>query len=54
MRRTSANPTTQGTSHRRSSPLNIQVTFDVQKSTDDSVIKSTEDKEVDCGDCHAV
>lgn len=54
MRRTSANPTTQGTSHRRSSPLNIQVTFDVQKSTDDSVTKSTEDKEVDCRDCHAV
>ena len=50
MRRTraSGNPTSRASSQLRSNPLNIQVTFDVQKSTDESVIKSSDDKERDC------
>ncbi|KAI6015139.1 hypothetical protein F5J12DRAFT_904452 [Pisolithus orientalis] len=54
MRRMSANPTSTDastTSHIRTNPMNIQVTFDVHKSRDESVIKSVEDKDEVC---HAV
>ncbi|KAI6041473.1 hypothetical protein EDC04DRAFT_3109721 [Pisolithus marmoratus] len=57
MRRVSANPTstaatTTTTSHVRTNPINIQVTFDVHKSGDDSMTKFVgEDKEEDS---HAV
>lgn len=56
MRRISANPTSTAisttTSHIRSNPINIQVSFDVHKSGDNSVVKSVgEDKEEAC---HAV
>lgn len=53
MRRISANPTSTAisttTSHIRSNPINIQVSFDVHKSGDSSVVKSVgEDKEEVC------
>ncbi|KAI6165276.1 hypothetical protein EDD17DRAFT_1799727 [Pisolithus thermaeus] len=56
MRRMSANPTSTAisttTSHSRTNPINIQVSFDVHKSGDSSVVKSDgEDKEAVC---HAV
>ncbi|KAI6128221.1 hypothetical protein EDD16DRAFT_1550197 [Pisolithus croceorrhizus] len=56
MRRMSANPTSTAisttTSHSRTNPINIQVSFDVHKSGDSSVVKSVgEDKEAVC---HAV
>ncbi|KAL4071732.1 hypothetical protein V8B97DRAFT_1943328 [Scleroderma yunnanense] len=54
MRRVSVNPTSESSSHVRSNPLNIQVTFDVERSRDGSVMKSKEDKEEVCQDCHAV
>ncbi|KAG6333402.1 hypothetical protein ID866_5684 [Astraeus odoratus] len=50
MRPTSTQPTTlASSSHVRSNPINIQVSFDVQKSHEDSLIKSqAEDKEDVC------
>lgn len=56
MRRMSANPTSTDasttTSHIRTNPMNIQVTFDVHKSRDESVIKSVEEDKDEV--CHAV